>query len=60
MRPTAALITISRPDGTTLGTFRADAEDTGALAATALRLSDDRYGPLHADDLEALLPPFGT
>ncbi|MDQ0577979.1 hypothetical protein [Streptomyces rishiriensis] len=55
VRPTAALITVSRPDGRTLGTFRADTEDAEILAARILQHSDDRYGPLHASALEALL-----
>ncbi|MFD4578182.1 hypothetical protein ACFWNK_38525 [Streptomyces sp. NPDC058417] len=55
VRPTAALLTVSRPDGTVLGTFQADTEDTEVLAALITQHADDRYGPLHASDLEALL-----
>ncbi|MER5200034.1 hypothetical protein ACWD3J_41800 [Streptomyces sp. NPDC002755] len=55
VRPTAALVTVSRPDGQVLGTFRADSEDVEVLAAKVTQHADDRYGPLHASDLEALL-----
>ncbi|MFF1465701.1 hypothetical protein [Streptomyces sp. NPDC058330] len=54
VRPTAALISISRPDGQILGFFDADTEDVGVISRAMLTLSDDRYGPLRADDLATL------
>ncbi|MFD7499279.1 hypothetical protein ACFV8T_44785 [Streptomyces sp. NPDC059832] len=53
--PTAALISVTRPDGQLLGVFGADAEDVAVISRAVLTLSDDRYGPMRAEDLTALV-----
>ncbi|MFG2634043.1 hypothetical protein ACGFX8_08850 [Streptomyces sp. NPDC048362] len=53
--PAVAKITVSRADGTTIGTFEVDATDAQALSKHVSQMSDERYGPIERQALERLM-----
>lgn len=55
---TVAQITVSRADGTPIGTFEVDATDAEALAKNVSQISDERYGPIEREAIERLRASF--